>query len=245
MDKVAFVTGASRGIGRAIALELASSVGVLIINGRDEAALAETAEAVKAAHPHCEVELSVFDVADHDAVKQALRKVQKAYKRLDVLVNNAGIMPERPALMTTPELLEETFAVNTYAPYYASVYASKIMMKAKSGSIINISSIIADQGAPSMSAYSAAKSALLGMTKSLAKEFAPLNIKVNAVAPGFIETDLTAHYDDEQRASYEKKTALGRLGKADDVAKVVGFLASDGAGYVTGQLIHVDGYIKL
>ncbi len=154
-------------------------------------------------------------------------------------------MPEAAMMMTSAEQLQQVFAVNTFGSFYCAQYASRLMARNRSGAIVNIASVVAEQGSAGQVAYSASKAALKGMTASMAKELAPMGVRVNSVAPGFIETELVAHYSAKQRQQLISQTALGRLGQADDVAAVVAFLCSESASYITGQTIAVDGCLQL
>ena len=240
---IALITGATGGIGLAIVKRLAQHCAVLIINSRDK-------EALQKIEQQCNSIGAViiplaFDVSDASAVKKAFAYIFKHYKRLDILVNCAGIMPQQALMTTSPETLQQIFSVNTFGSFYCAQYASRLMAREQRGVIINISSVVAQQGAAGLVAYAASKSALKGLTASMAKELGSQGIRVNSVAPGFIETDLVAHYSAEQRHQLANKTALGRLGSADDVAALVEFLVSDGASYLSGQTLTVDGGIQL
>jgi 3-oxoacyl-[acyl-carrier protein] reductase len=245
IEQVALITGASGGIGAAVAKQLAGRVSVLIIHGRNEVALADLEAELLALAPALTVRLLCFEVADAAAVSEAFKQIHQYYKRLDVLVNCAGEMIEAPLMTTTPAQLQQVFSSNSFGSFYCCQYAARLMARNNSGSIVNVSSVVAEQGAAGQVAYSAAKASLNGMTSAMAKEIASSGIRINAVAPGFIETSMVAHYSEEQRHQLTAKTALGRLGKPDDVASVITFLCSDGASYITGQTIAVDGYLLL
>lgn len=238
--KIILITGATRGIGYATALKAAQQRWTIVLNGRDEARLAEVKEDLEMRYS-AKVHTIAYDVTDVDAVKQAFMWIKKNVGQLDVIVNNAGIMDDALIGMLKPEQLQKTLEVNTSAAIYHMQFASRIMAKQKSGSIINVSSIMGRFGNAGQIAYSASKAALIGATYSAAKELAPLNIRVNAVAPGFIETDLTNDYSDTIKEDTIRQIKMGRAGKAEEVANVILFLASDAASYVTGQVIGVDG----
>lgn len=239
MKKI-LITGSTRGIGYAIAKKMAQQCWTVILNGRDSDRLEEIKEELETLY-RVTVHTIAYDVSDVDAVKQAFMWIKKNIGKLDVVVNNAGIMDDALIGMLKPKQLQKMFEVNTSAAIYHMQFASRLMAKQKSGSIINVSSIIGRFGNAGQLAYSASKAALIGATYSAAKELAPLNIRVNAVAPGFIETDLTNNYTDEVKRQTIAQIKMGRAGQAEEVANVILFLASDAASYVTGQVIGVDG----
>ena len=238
--KSILITGATRGIGYATALKAAQQRWTVILNGRDTERLAEVKEELEMLYG-VTVHTIAYDVSEVDAVKQAFMWIKKNVGKLDVVVNNAGIMDDALIGMLKPEQLQKTLEVNTNGAIYHIQFASRVMAKQKSGSIINVSSIIGRFGNTGQLAYSASKAALIGATYSAAKELASLNIRVNAVAPGFIETDLTNDYSDELKKQTIAQIKMGRAGSAEEVANVILFLASDVASYVTGQVIGVDG----
>lgn len=237
--KSILITGATRGIGRATAVQAAQQGWMVVLNGRDEMQLLQVKEEIE--RIGAIVHTVNYDVTDVDAVKKAFMWIKKNVGQLDVVINNAGIMDDALIGMLKPEQLQKTLEVNTSAAIYHMQFASRLMAKQKSGSIINVSSIMGRFGNAGQLAYSASKAALIGATYSAAKELAPLNIRVNAVAPGFIETDLTNGYADETKQQTLSKIKMGRAGQAEEVANVIMFLASDAASYVTGQVIGVDG----
>lgn len=236
--KTALITGASRGIGKAIAFEFAKNGANLFINSKSKK-IKEVAEKIKKSFD-VEVYPLIFDVSNYDEVKNAFLEISKITKNLDIVVNNAGIIKNSLIAMTRKEDIEEVYKVNVFSVYYISQFAVKLMMRKKNGSIINLTSIMAN-GEAGLSVYSGSKAAVIGITKSLSKELAPFNIRVNAIAPGFIDTDMTRNLDEKE---YEKKInsiKMKRVGTPEDVAKVALFLASDMSNYVTGQIIGVDG----
>lgn len=239
MVKTMLITGATRGIGYATAIKAAQQRWTVVLNGRDEIRLTEVKEQLEAYG--ATVHTIAYDVTDVDAVKQAFIWIKKNVGQLDAVVNNAGIMDDALLGMLKPEQLQKTFDVNTSAAIYHMQFASRVMAKQKSGSIINVSSIMGRFGNAGQIAYSASKAALIGATYATAKELAPNGIRVNAVAPGFIETDLTNEYSDEMKQQTIAQIKMGRAGQAEEVANVILFLASDAASYVTGQVIGVDG----
>lgn len=239
-DKVAIVTGGSRGIGRAVCVALARAGARVTVNysGNEEAA-GETLERVREAGS--DGELLRFDVSDPDACDQAISDVAKRHGRLDILVNNAGIALDQILLRIRPEELERTMAVNVGGVLWCSKSAMRVMMRRRQGRIVNLSSVVAEAGNPGQAVYSASKAGILGLTKTLAREYASRGVTVNAVAPGFIETDMTSGLPEKLKDDVIAQTPLGRIGSPEDVAAAVLFLASDEAGYITGQVIRVNG----
>lgn len=236
---MALVTGASRGIGAATALALAESGHRLALVARGEEPLREVARACEAVG--AQVRVHAADVTDAEAMTGVFRAILQDEKRVDVLVNAAGIMRDAVLAMTKLETLDELLRVNVSGTFHCCQLASKFMIRQRSGAIVNLASKVGESGSPGQAAYAASKAAIAGLTKSLAKELGPSGVRVNAVAPGFIETDLTAHYGAEARAAIVERVALRRLGQAQDVARVIRFLCTTDAAYVTGQVIAVDG----
>ena len=241
-DRVALITGASRGIGRAIAVDLAREGYAVALFGRDPAALAETVAAVHAAAgADAPVSVQSVDVAEQAAVDAGVAAVLAEYGRIDVAVANAGQSQDGLILRFRAADLDRLIDVNLKSAFYLSAAVAKPMLKQRVGAIVFISSIVGIGGNPGQSVYSATKAGLLGLTRSLAKELGSRNVRVNAVAPGLIETAMTAELPEAARKGFLDGIALGRPGTPDDVAGVVTFLASDAARYVTGQTIVVDG----
>jgi len=239
-DKVALVTGGSRGIGRAICVSLGRLGAHVAINYQGNgAAAAETLALVEQAGGKGEV--LQFNVSDAEAVDGAVRDLHKRLGRLDVLVNNAGVARDQLLLRVTPEQLEETFGVNVGGALYCAKAAIRPMMRAKTGRIINVSSVVGEMGNVGQAVYSASKAAVIGLTKTLAREYASRGITVNAVAPGFIATDMTADLSADMTQWIMAQTPLGRVGTPEEVANAVSFLASDEAAYITGQVLRVNG----
>ena len=239
-DKVALVTGGSRGIGRAISIALARAGSYVVINFRSgEEAARETLAAVEAAGG--EGEILGFDIADEGAVTSSIKDVVKRRGRLDILVNNAGIAIDQLLARVKPADLDATWATNLNGTLFCSKAVIRPMMKAKGGRIINLSSVVAESGNPGQAVYSASKAGIIGLTKTLAREYAKRNITVNAVSPGFIATDMTDGLPEAAREGILAQTPLGRIGDPEDVAAAVLYLASDEAGYVTGQVLRVNG----
>ncbi len=239
-DKVALVTGGSRGIGRACSVALARQGAYVVINyAGNEAAAAETREHVRAAGGDGEIRR--FDIGDAEACDAAIGEVVKAKGRLDVLVNNAGIAIDQLLLRVRQEDVDQTFRTNLGGAMWASKAAIRHMMRKKTGRIVNLSSVVAEAGNPGQAVYAASKAALIGLTKTLAKEYASRGITVNAVAPGFIATDMTSGLPQAAKDGIIAQTPAGRMGTAEEVAAAVVYLASDEAAYVTGQVIRVNG----
>ncbi|MFM5438144.1 SDR family NAD(P)-dependent oxidoreductase [Aeromonas enteropelogenes] len=238
--KRVLITGAGRGIGLAIARQFAAQGAELWLNGRDEQAITRMAEALG-------VEFGVpcmplcFDVADPQAVKQAFQQLFGQTRQLDVLVNNAGVLDDALLGMVQQQQIERTFATNSYSTLYCSQYAARLMQRSGGGCIINMASIIGRVGNAGQAVYAGSKAAVIGITQSLAKELAASQIRVNAIAPGFIDTDMARSLPPAKFDERVASIAMGRIGTPDEVASVALFLASDLSRYVTGQVIGVDG----
>ena len=239
--KVAIVTGASRGIGRAIAVDLSKNGADVALLGRDSAALGETAAACGAARAGVRAVPYVVDAAAEKATSEAVARVAAELGRVDIAVANAGQSVDALMLRFKSGDLDRLIDANLKSAFYLAAAVTRPMVKQRGGAIVFVSSIVGVAGNPGQSAYSATKAGLLGLTKSLAKEIGSRNVRVNAVAPGLIETAMTAEMPEAARAHYLQGIALGRPGTPDDVAGVVSFLCSDAARYVTGQTIVVDG----
>lgn len=242
---VALITGGSRGIGLATARALASNGWRLVLAARNADALDAARACLRETAPDTEVTLVATDVADETQVKALFQQIQSGHKRLDLLVNAAGMLLESPLAMTRPDDLRGLFAVNVFGGYYCCQYAARLMARHKQGVIINLASAVGEQGAAGQSAYAASKAALDGLTRSLARELAPQGIRVNAVAPGLIDTELLAGYQGERLQQVIDKTLVGRIGRPDEVAALIAFLASDKAAYITGQVIDITGGLTL
>ncbi len=240
-DKIALVTGASRGIGRAIAVELAREGAKVIVNyAGNEAAANETARLIKEAGG-VEPILMKFDVASQEQVDAAFDEVKTKHGGLHILVNNAGISKDGLLLRFKQDDWLQTLGTNLTGSFHCARAGAKLMTKQRWGRIINISSVVGESGNAGQVAYAAAKAGLLGLTKTLAQELASRSITVNAVTPGFIDTDMTGALTDEQKAAIKEQIPLGDVGKPEDVAHAVVFLATDRARYITGHVLAVNG----
>ncbi|WP_173916513.1 3-oxoacyl-[acyl-carrier-protein] reductase [Halobacillus sp. Marseille-Q1614] len=239
-DQVALVTGASRGIGRAIAVELGAKGAKVAVNyaGSEDKAEAVVQEIKENGGEAIKIQANVSNADD---VKRMVKEVVDQFGRLDILVNNAGITRDNLLMRMKEEEFDDVIDTNLKGVFVCTKGVTRQMMKQKYGRIINISSIVGVSGNPGQANYVAAKAGVIGLTKSNAKELASRNITVNAVAPGYITTDMTDQLTDEQREQMLSMIPLGRLGEGKDIARVVRFLASEDAEYITGQTIHVDG----
>jgi len=238
--KVAFITGGSRGIGRAGAVALAAQGAKTILGYvSNEEAARQAADAIINAGGRADI-LKV-DVADSEACEAAAQQIAKQEGRIDILVASAGVAMDGLLLRLKADDFDRMMAVNVRGALAAAKGCIKSMMRQKHGRIIFLSSVVGEMGNPGQTAYAASKAALMGAAKSIAREYATRGITVNAIAPGFIETDMTAGLNEEQRAHMLKSVPLGRTGTAEEVAAVIAFLASDEAAYVTGQTLRVNG----
>lgn len=238
--RVIVVTGASRGIGRAIAVALAAPGSEVLINYQSGLQAArETADAVQA--QGAAAHLYRFDVAEPREVKEAFKEIVVRHERVDVLVNNAGITRDNLLALMKPTEWDEVMNTNLKGVFLCCQALVKPMMRQRYGRIVNITSVVGVTGNAGQCNYSAAKAGILGLTRSLARELISRNITVNSVAPGFIETDMTAAMPEKVRAALLTQIPAGRPGTPEDVAAAVRFLVSDAANYITGQVIHVNG----
>lgn len=238
--KIAVVTGASRGIGRAVALELAEKGCLVIINYNGSE---ERAREVQTAILQKGGEASIYqcDVSDFAASEIFFQEIVKKYGRIDVLVNNAGITKDGLLMRMSEEDFSRVVDVNLKGAFHCIRHASRQMLRQKSGRIISIASVVGISGNAGQANYAASKAGIIGLTKSAARELASRGITVNAVAPGFIRTDMTDVLSDKIKEETVKRIPMGNFGAPKDVAKAVSFLASDDAGYITGQVLCVDG----
>lgn len=238
-DKVALVSGAGRGIGREIALELAKAGCTVICVSRNESSCGSVAEEIRACGG--EAESFAFDVSDSGQVKEKCAEILKKYGAVDILVNNAGITRDNLLMRMSDEEWNAVISTNLSSCFYLSRNLVRAMMGKRWGRIINISSVSGIAGNAGQANYSAAKAGIIGFTKTLARELAARNITANAVAPGFIETDMTAKLPENIMEAAKAAIPLKRFGKPDDIARVCAFLASEEASYITGQVISVNG----
>lgn len=240
VGKVALVTGGSRGIGRAIALKLAENEADVAINYAGNTAAAEE---VKTAIEQMgrKALLVQGSVADTDGVQTIVNTVVKELGRLDILINNAGITRDGLLMRMKEADWDDVMHTNLKGVYNCSKAVLRTMMKQRSGRIVNMASVVGEMGNAGQTNYAAAKAGVIGFTKSLAKEVASRGITVNAIAPGFIATDMTSVLTDDQKAEMARTIPLGRAGQPEDVANAVLFLVSEGAAYITGQVLNVDG----
>jgi 3-oxoacyl-[acyl-carrier protein] reductase len=239
--RVVVVTGGSRGIGRAIALSLAEGARAVLINhyDPDEADAVETVARLEAAG--VEAEQVKLDVSDHAAVKQYFGERLGRFGGVDVLINNAGITADTLLVRMTEAAWDRVIAVNLKGTFNCCQAVIRAMMQARGGSIVNIASVVALVGNAGQGNYAASKAGIIALTKSLAKEAGARGVRVNAVAPGYIETDMTAGLPEKVKQAFLSQITLGRAGTPEDVANVVSWLASEAASYLTGQVIHVSG----
>ena len=239
-NKVALVTGGSRGIGRAVSLALGKGGATVVVNyAGNEAAALETCSMIEAAGGRAEARR--FDVADSAACQAAIDAIVSAHGGLHVLVNNAGIAIDGLLMRLKDADLERQLDVNLKAAFFLCRAVARPMMKQRGGSIVNLTSVVGEMGNGGQTAYAATKAGLIGFTKSLARELASRGVRANLVSPGFIDTDMTRDLPEDVRARMLEAIPLGRLGTADEVADAVAWLASDRSGYVTGELIRVNG----
>ncbi len=242
--KAAIMTGVVRGIGKAIAREFCENgADVLLCYRSNDEQARKTAEEL--AGFGTRIELLKGDVADPETAKAAVAKAKECFGRVDILVNNAGITRDKLLMRMSDTDFTDVISANLNGSFYFLSAAAKVMIKQKSGRIINLSSVAGVKGNPGQVNYSASKAGVVGMTMSAAKELGRRGITVNAIAPGFIDTDMTAVMTDDQKAKAAEAISLGRTGKPEDVTKTALFLASDGASYITGQTICVDGGLNM
>lgn len=231
--KVCLVTGAGKGLGRATLEAFLKEGAFVYANDRELGSLDEYVD-------YPDVKVCYFDVSDPNACKQVITQINREKNQLDVLVNNAGIMKDALISTISRDLMEEIFATNVFGAMELLQLAAKLMMRRKSGSIINLSSIVGITGNPGQLVYSASKGAVISMTKTAAKELGSKGIRVNAIAPGMINTDMMCSVGEAYLEKYRESTALGRLGNAEEIADACVFLASDRSSYITGHILQVD-----
>jgi len=239
--KVSVVTGGSRGLGKAMAEALAGAGSDVVLMGRQQATLEPVAAAIAAATGRQTLAVQM-DVSQKDQIEAAVARVLKEFGRIDVLINNAGINIRAEAIDFKEEDWDQILAVNTKGTFFMSQACAKVMIRQRRGKIINIHSMTCVMGIPTIPAYTASKSALVGLTKQLAVEWAPYNIQVNGIGPGFMRTELTQAVQNDQRSDWIlHRTPAGRWGEPEDLAGAAVFLASPASDYITGQVINVDG----
>ncbi|MEV7549631.1 SDR family NAD(P)-dependent oxidoreductase [Amycolatopsis sp. NPDC089917] len=237
--KVALVTGGTRGIGLATARALAEAGATVVLTGRDEAKAKEAAAAAGAARG------LALDVTDAKAVSTLVRGVAKEHGKLDIVVANAGIMEDALLGMIREELVDTTLSTNVAGTLHTVQAAARAMMRKKTGAIVVLASIVGEHGSAGQTVYAASKAAVANIARSAAKELGRSGIRVNAVAPGVIDTDLTSGLTEDAKAENIGKTPLGRLGTPEDVANAIRFLVSDDASFITGQVLGIDGGLVL
>lgn len=241
--KIALVTGASQGIGRETALTLAEVGANVVLTARNEEKLALLAEEIAARG--CAALVVKMDVADAEQVKAGFKLVLEKFGKLDILVNNAAVTRDGLAMRMKQDDWETVIRTNLTGAHLCTQQALPTMMRARTGRIINIASVVAQMGNAGQANYVAAKAGLIGLTKAIAMEIASRNVTVNAVAPGFIETPMTDVLSDKVKEELKERIPLGRMGTARDVAAAIVFLASDEAGYITGHVLDVNGGMYL
>ncbi|HEX3023349.1 MAG TPA: 3-oxoacyl-[acyl-carrier-protein] reductase [Lachnospiraceae bacterium] len=242
--KVALVTGASRGIGRAIAIDLANAGAHVIINYSGNEAAAKEVQEIITSNGHS-AEIYKCNVANFDEVKTMIDSIVANNKTIDILVNNAGITKDNLILKMSEQEFDDVMDTNLKGAFNTIKHSSKYMLKQRKGKIINITSVSGITGNAGQTNYSSAKAGMIGMTKTLAKELASRNINVNAVAPGFIKTDISGALSEEILAKVEESIPLKKMGTPEDIAGMVTFLASERGDYITGQVFQVDGGIAI
>ncbi|MCI8327987.1 MAG: 3-oxoacyl-[acyl-carrier-protein] reductase [Lachnospiraceae bacterium] len=239
-EKVAVVTGASRGIGKAIALELAAKGARVIVNYNGSKEAAETVvQEIQDAGGNAEC--YQCDVADFKACEKFIGDLIQKYKKIDILVNNAGIVRDNLMMKMSEQEFDAVLNTNLKGSFHTMRFVSRQMLKQRQGRIVNMASVVGVVGNAGQVNYAASKAGVIAMTKSAAKELASRGVTVNAVAPGLIQTDMTEKLSDSAKEKMMEQIPLARLGRTEDIAKTVAFLVSDDAGYITGQVIHVDG----
>ncbi len=238
-NRIAFITGASRGIGRACALALSAAGAKVVLAARQLDKLEEVGNEARTAGG--EAHVVSIDLASPDSIKEAFSKASKDFGRIDILVNNAGLTRDGLAMRMKRDDWDAVIQTNLSGSFFCIQQVMPGMVRERWGRIINITSVVGESGNPGQANYVASKAGLIGLTKSLAQELAARNITVNAVAPGFVETDMTASLSDDLKAKITEAVPLKRIGKPEEIAAAVKFLASDDAAYITGHVLDVNG----
>jgi len=242
-NKLAFITGANRGIGKAIAHLFSAHGANLIIHSREKNSLNSLVKELNS--KETKIYEVYFDLNDIDRINNSIKSIDKNFHSIDILVNNAGFQADGVIGMIPEKMINETYQTNVFGNIIISQWVSRLMMKKNKGSIINIGSIMGTQGARGQSVYASSKAAINGLTLSMAKELANYNIRVNCIAPGFIQTRMTEKLKKSQYINRIKQIRMNRIGSPEDVANLALFLASDSSNYITGQIIQVDGGMKI
>lgn len=238
-EKIAVVTGSTRGIGCEIALEMARRGAKVMVSGRNLERAREVSQEIIAAGG--EAQFMAADISRMEDAQNLMKNTLEKWERIDILVNNAGITRDNLLMRMSEEEWEEVIRVNLKGTFNCIKSVSRQMMKQRGGRIINITSVVGIMGNAGQANYAASKAGIIGLTKSVARELASRNVTCNAVAPGFIETDMTGTLDENVKEKLKEQIPLGRLGSPADIAKVVAFLAGEDASYITGQVLNVDG----
>lgn len=239
--RIVVITGGSKGIGRSVAIRFAQEQGKIIIvhYDPDESAATETLNLVR--HPGAEAESHRMDISDHEAVADLFKDIIARFEKVDVLVNNAGITKDALLMRLSESDWDAVLNVNLKGVFNCTQAVIRAMIKQRKGSIVNISSIAGQIGNVGQANYAASKAAVMGFTKTVAREVAARGITVNSVAPGFIDTEMTAALPEKQKEAFKQRIPMGKIGRPEDVAEAVYWLCSEGAAYITGQTIHVNG----
>jgi 3-oxoacyl-[acyl-carrier protein] reductase len=238
-NRIAFITGASRGIGRACAIALSAAGARVVLAARQLDKLEEVAAEIRASGG--EAFVVPIDLASQDSIKEAFSKASKEFGRIDILINNAGLTRDGLAMRMKRVDWDAVIETNLSGSFFCIQQVMPAMVRERWGRIVNITSVVGESGNAGQANYAASKAGLIGLTKSLAQELASRNITVNAVAPGLVETDMTASLTDELKAKFTESVPLKRMGKPEDIAAAVKFLSSDDAGYITGHILDVNG----